>query len=233
MKSSPTVEMVFKKTLVSIVAFISILVVSPAMAAIYAQVDGPAVPDITNFEDFESFDGSEAPAVLPSGFTFDCATCDFSNYFGGLDGKALYQNGGSTSMTSIQLTSGANFAAVSMTVGNGWGPNDPQVAWVRAYNNGLPVISFPFPAVPLAATITVWADGGSEFDEVRIQAYRGTDTINEDEAQYGAVAIDDVTAGSIASMAPMVPVPTLSHWALILLTVLLGVVAFSHRRIRS
>jgi len=215
------------------VAFTSISVVNTAMAAIYAQVEGPPVTDITNFEGFDSLVDSGAPIVMPSGFTFDCATCFFVNYSGGLDGNALYQNGGSTSMTSIQLTSGLNFTAVSMTVGNGWGPNDPQKTWVRAYNNGSPVISFPFPDVPLAATITVWADGGSEFDEVRIQVYSDTDTIDEDEAQYGAVAIDDVTAGSQAPIAPIAPVPTLSQWALILLTVLLGVVAFSHRRIRS
>ncbi len=220
-----------KNVIVSIFALVAIFALNTSMAAIYAVVDGQAISDVTNFEDFESYNSfSSPPVITPSGFTFDCETCNFTDYPGGLGSHALYQNGGSSSMTSVKLTSGSNFTAVSMKVGNGWGPDDPQDVWVRAYNNGSPVESFLLPDTPLAATVSVWADGGSEFDEVRIQSYQVNNGINEDESQVGAIAIDDVTAGALM---PMAAVPALSTWALVLMATLLGLAAFTRRRINS
>ena len=216
------------KILVSILAFVAISATGTTMAAINASIDGPPVTNVSNFEDFESYIGSvDDPLLTPNGFTFDC-DCDFVVGNLGTGSQGLYQNGGSSSMTSVRLTSGANLSAISMVNGNGWGPIDPDQIWVRAYNNGSPVASFQFPDIPLASTIAVWADSGSQFDEVRIQSY-GSVGITENEAQYGAIAIDDVTAGTAEPAAP-VPVAGLPGLAVLIFLVMLLGVAFLRRR---
>ena len=210
-------------------AFAIALGTNSAMAAINASTSGPAVSSPTNTEDFESIVSPGVPLVAPSGFTFDCASCGFteSNYGGS---RTLYQNGGSNSMTTVSLTSGGDIGAISMENYNGFGDTVSQI-WVRAYNNGSAVASFPLADVAIGSTITVWADSGSIFDEVRIQAYRETDPINEDEAQYGAIAIDNVIVGSAEPVAadPATPVPTMSIWSLGLLISILGLIGARRR----
>ena len=209
-------------------AFSMALGANSAMAAINASTSGPAISNPTNTEDFESIVNLGVPYVALSGFTFDCATCSFvgSNYGGS---ETLYQNGGSTSMTTVSLTSGNDISAISMENYNGFSDTISQI-WVRAYNNGSAVASFPLADVPIGSTITVWADNSSIFDEVRIQAYRETDPINEDEAQYGAIAIDNVIAGSAVRADRATPVPTMSIWSLGILISLLGVIGIRRRR---
>jgi hypothetical protein len=219
-----------KNILVSTVAFVAILIANTSMAAITARVGGASITDATNFEDFETYSSSQGkPLVTPSGFTFDCATCDFFVSQYGTGSQALYQNGGSTSMTTIKLTSGADIAAISLVNGNGWSQQDPDNIWVRAYNDGSPIASFQFPSIPLASTITIQSDSGSVFDEVRIQSYRFGETINENESQYGAIAIDDITVGA-GAFSSATPVPTMSVWGLVILAGLLASIGFSRRR---
>ena len=130
-------------------------------------------------------------------------------------------------MTTVNLTSGEDISAISMENYNGFNDTFSQI-WVRAYNNGSAVASFPLADVAIGSTITVWADNGSIFDEIRIQAYRGTDPINENEGQYGAIAIDNVIVGSAG---PATSIPTMSIWSLALLISLLGVIGVRRRRV--
>ena len=211
------------------IALVAALSANTSLAAIYASTSGPAITGVTNTEDFESYSGSPGePLVTSSGLTFDCGNCSFHiSFYGG--SNTLYQNGGSTSMTSIMLTSGADISAISMVNFNGFGNQDPSNIWVRAYNNGSPVASFPLPDTPLASTITVWADGGSVFDEVRIQAYNTPGTIDEDEAQYGAIAIDDVIVGQAPPSGAARSIPTLSFWGIGILAGVLSLIGMRRR----
>ena len=233
MKLNPDITRSAKNIFVTILALVAICAANISMAAIHFQVGGAPVTNVSNFEDFENYSGSPGePLLTPSGFTFDCANCTFNANQYGTDGQSLYQNGGSASMTSISLTSGADIAAISMVNGNGWGPQDPDTIWVRVYNDGSPFASAMYSSIPLASTITVWADDGSVFDEVRIQSYHYGDPIEADESQFGAIAIDNITVGSMGSSVS-VPVPAQNQWGLMVLILLVGGIGFLMQRRRA
>ncbi|MCA9506034.1 MAG: PEP-CTERM sorting domain-containing protein [Myxococcota bacterium] len=87
----------------------------------------------------------------------------------------IYPNGGADSMISIRLNVAGRdgFGQFQLDVSNaaGIGTGDPQYVWLRAYNDGMPTgFDFDFD-VTRPTTLTIWSEGGSVFDEIRVQSY--------------------------------------------------------------
>lgn len=189
--------------MIKAVALIAVAGLSTAsFGDILAQVGSAGFDTITNSEDFQSygdFDFPSDPFDTASGFHLGGSTGGLVIWGGdgalGFPTRSLYQNGGSNAMMYITLTSGANLPAIQLDIGNGFGAN-PQNVWVRAYNNGSPVADFDFDGLPIAGTLSVYATGGSQFDELRVQSY-GSNANNHNESDFGAIAIDNIKVGTI------------------------------------
>ena len=216
----------FKKALfATTLTVLSLGVINPAKASIFARLGSMDFDKIDYQEDFESYDiftdpreQADSPKFnSPGGFTFDLP----SDYSGlgfviappnsvGFATKSLYQNGGATNMTSIKLTNGDDISHIELKVSNGFikdgvSPLDPHNVWVRTYNDGIATgYDFEFSGIAPAETISVWAKG-KVFDELRIQAY--ANKIFRAEHQWGAVAIDDIIVGT-SDLSKSVPEPT-------------------------
>lgn len=200
---------------------------SVAFGDIFATNGSVGFNSITNSEDFESYADFAFPGDpfdSPGGMHFQS---EFNNdlvIWGagggvGFPTRCLYQNGGGNAMLSISLTSGGDIVnQIELDVANGFGPADPHNVWVRAYNNGAPVADFDFNGIAASSTISVWATGGSVFDELRVQSY-GSNANNHNEADFGAVSIDNVKMG--------IGVPAPGTFALLGLS---GLVATRRRR---
>lgn len=220
------------------VACVAILVATAGQvqAGIMAQIGSLGSGTITNFEDFDG--GEFTDLGLPgnsfssiAGLSFDLPVGGFITWSGdgsvGFNTRSLYQSGGANSMTSISLTSGANIKQIELDIANGYGPASPQNIWVRAYNDGFATgDDFVF-SLSAPGTIAVWTDGGTVFDELRVQSY-GFSTPSLNESQFGTASIDNVTIFS-SNPAP-VPVPEPTSLAIF---GIMGLTACGVRRRRS
>jgi hypothetical protein len=182
-------------------------------ASILAQVGPKGFGTITNSEDFESYGAFDSPGqpFSSSGFTFDLPDFDPQTTIGfviweaggdvGHATQSLYQDGGAYSMTSIALSSNADIEQIEFDVANGYG-RGPQNVWVRAYNNGAATgFDFAFNTLAWPSTISVWTNG-TVFDEIRVQSYIDSNSIQGNESQFGAASIDNVKVGTLQNAIP-------------------------------
>ncbi|MBU1340604.1 MAG: PEP-CTERM sorting domain-containing protein [Proteobacteria bacterium] len=210
------------KFLVLICIFLFFLGGTPSFASIMGQVGSLGFSSITYSEDFEDASIPMFPGQsfsTSNGFNFGLTPTTFipapkfviydpSVHTGnvGFPTKSLYQNGGAPSMDMISLTNGTYIRQIQFDVSNGYyNINNPQNIWVRTYNNGvLTGYDFDFNAAA-TATIAIWSDGITLFDEIRIQSYYWSTIILHDEGQRGAISIDNIVVG-VGGRAP-VPEP--------------------------
>ncbi len=121
-------------------------------------------------------------------------------------GAVLYQNGAAPTRLSVVNADGSNFDQVQLTVSSGWSTNSVMYLWFSAYNNGS-ATGFEFNLTGTKGeTFTIWRDGTSEFDEVRVGAYF-TSTISDarTESNLSATAFQSVVSASFQAAA--VPEP--------------------------
>ncbi len=186
------------------------LLAGAADATILAQVGPGNFGGITATENFEGFSAPVFPGepFSSGGFTFDLPSGGGSFAiagppFTGFPTKALWQNGGASSMTSIVMTDGSDINQIQFDISNGFAPGNLQFIWLRSYNNGAPTLfDFDFDIVK-PSILTMWSDGAMVFDEVRVQSY-GT-AFNRNlhiESIAGSASIDNVIVGTVVSAVP-------------------------------
>ena len=178
-------------------------------ATIMAQLGSRGFDSVVYFEDFNSSTFGQDPdpyrppsshdLTTASGFNFAYSSnvgLGFVVWPGngvvGFNTRSLYQNGGANAMVAISLATGADIGQIEFDIANG-GQTNPHNVWVRTYKDGAPTgFEFEFSAAP-RATISVWADGDTAFDELRLASY-GRSSILQQETQEAATSIDNVRA---------------------------------------
>lgn len=187
--------------------------VSPGVdATIMAQLGSRGFDSVGYFEDFdgaafgnisETYFPPTSYTLTSGGFSFGFSSAPttagihFVIWSGkdsvvGFDTHSLYQNGVADAMMTISLANGANIGQIEFDIANG-GQTNPHNVWIRTYRDGAPTgFDFEFSAAP-RATIAVWTDGDTAFDELRLASY-GKNGITREETQASATSIDNVRA---------------------------------------
>jgi len=177
------------------------LVANTSEAAVFATLGAGSFSSIDVSQDFETFFGSQAEPFIAGGFTFTSPGTTGTGLTVttaqlGMPTRHLYQNSGDQSLLHFQLTSGADFNQVQFDVSNGF--NTPTTfAWIRLFNNGTAIGSGFDLDVTSGGTVTVWTDGATTFDEVRVGTYFTATIRNQHNAgNVSATAIDNIVAGT-------------------------------------